>query len=236
MTSARGPSGHIADAGRRGALEVAVLLSGRGSNMVALASAPYRSYRVAHVFSDKPDAPGLSRAREMGIPTSVVVPRPQQPRDSYDGELAASLRATRPDLVVLAGFMRILSPSFVREFAGRLLNIHPSLLPKYPGLRTHQRVLEAGDREHGCSVHFVTEELDGGPVVAQVRVDVRSGEDAPALQARVLHEEHRLYPMTVDWFATGTLEWREGTPWFRGAPLRDPIRVPPGAVAQVSAS
>jgi phosphoribosylglycinamide formyltransferase-1 len=233
MTGASGDSGGLE---AETPLRVAVLVSGRGSNMAALASAPYRSYRVANVFSDRPDAGGLARARDMGIPTTVVAARPQQARSDYDQELAAALRATEPGLVVLAGFMRILSPSFVQEFTGRLLNIHPSLLPKYPGLRTHQRVLEAGDREHGCSVHFVTEELDGGPVIAQTRVDMRAGEDAATLQARVLREEHKLYPMTVDWFATGTLEWREGAPWFRGAPLREPILVPPGAATGGNAS
>ena len=211
------------------ALRLAVLVSGRGSNMLALAHAPYRSYRVANVFSDKPDAPALARARELGIPTTVIAPRPQQARADYDKDLAAALQQVSPDVVVLAGFMRILSPSFVQEFTGRLLNIHPSLLPKHPGLRTHQRVLEAGDREHGCSVHFVTEELDGGPVIAQTRIEVRAGEDAATLQARVLREEHRLYPMTVDWFATGTLQWRAGEPWLRGAPLREPVVVPPGS-------
>jgi phosphoribosylglycinamide formyltransferase-1 len=228
MIGARGAAAHV--------LRVAALISGRGSNMVALATAPQGSFRVVSVLSDKPDAAGLARAREMGIPATVVAPGPQQARVDYDQELAAAVRATRPELVVLAGFMRILTPSFVQEFTGRLLNIHPSLLPKYPGLRTHQRVLEAGDRQHGCSVHFVTEELDGGPVIAQTRVDVHGNDDAETLQARVLREEHRLYPMTVDWFATGLLQWREGAPWFRGAPLREPILVPAGGDAAGRAS
>jgi len=138
MTGVRGSAG---EAGQNTMRRVTVLVSGRGSNMVALASAPYRSYCVANIFGDKAEAAGLARAREMGMATTVVAPRPQQSRADYDQELAAAIRATQPDLVVLAGFMRILSPSFVHEFTGRLLNIHPSLLPKYPGLRTHQRVL-----------------------------------------------------------------------------------------------
>lgn len=209
-----------------GPLRIVVLISGRGSNMLAIASAT-QSGRVpamiAAVLSDRADAPGLASARELGLETRVVSPRPGQVREDYDRELAGAVRAQAPEVVILAGFMRILSAPFVHEFAGRLLNIHPSLLPKYRGLHTHQRALDAGEREHGCSVHFVTEELDGGPVVTQARVAVEAQDTVQSLSARVQREEHRIYPMTIDWMARGRLQWRDGMPWLDGKQLSHPV-------------
>ena len=129
----------------------------------------------------------------------------------------------RPKLIVLAGFMRILGPAFVREFAGRVLNIHPSLLPAYRGLHTHRRVLAEGQSEHGCSVHFVTDELDGGPVILQARVPVLPGDSEETLSARVQVQEHRIYPMVIEWYASGRLQWRDNQAWFDGKPLLAPI-------------
>jgi len=207
-------------------LPLVVLISGRGSNMVAIALAAAAGRipaRVAAVISDRADAAGLERARELGIPTTVVAARPGQPRPDYDRALAAAVTEHSPGLIPLAGFMRILGADFVREFAGRLLNIHPSLLPKYAGLHTHARALAAREREHGCSVHFVTEQLDGGPIVIQARVPVLPGDDAERLAARVQVEEHRIYPMAIEWFANGRLQWREDAPWLDGRQLTKPV-------------
>jgi phosphoribosylglycinamide formyltransferase-1 len=209
-------------------LAVAILISGRGSNMVAIAQAARSGQlpvRVAVVISDQPAAPGLARARELDLPTAVVARRPGVDRATYDQELIARLENFAPRLVVLAGFMRILGPEFVLRFSGRLLNIHPSLLPRHRGLHTHARVLAAGEREHGCSVHFVTEELDGGPVVAQVRVPVFARDTEATLSARVQAQEHRIYPMVIGWFATGRLAWRDNQPWLDGKRLTSPVVV-----------
>lgn len=210
----------------RGPLRIVILISGRGSNMLAIARAALSGRvpaTVAAVMSDRADAPGLASARELGLECQVVSPASGQSRDDYDRELASSVRAQAPDVVILAGFMRILSAAFVHEFAGRLLNIHPSLLPKYRGLHTHQRVLDAGESEHGCSVHFVTEELDGGPVVIQARVPVDARDSVQTLSARVQREEHKIYPMTIDWMAAGRLQWRNGMPWLDGELLATPV-------------
>lgn len=218
----------------RGPLRIVILISGRGSNMLAIARAALQGSipaTVAAVVSDRADAPGLAGARELGLERQVVSTTPGETREEYDRRLAATVRTYAPDVVVLAGFMRILGAPFVREFAGRLLNIHPSLLPKYRGLHTHQRVLDAGEREHGCSVHFVTEELDGGPVVIQARVPVDAGDSAQSLSARVQREEHRIYPVTIDWMATGRLQWRDGMPWLDGELLASPVVVDGSAVA-----
>ncbi|MDR2214269.1 MAG: phosphoribosylglycinamide formyltransferase [Nevskiaceae bacterium] len=199
----------------RSPLKLAVLISGRGSNMVAIAQACAQQQinaRIVCVISDQPDAAGLEKAREMGLPTRIVnlqdFRTPQGiDRAAFDAELARVIDEAEPDLVVLAGFMRILSPPFVRRYEGRLLNIHPSLLPAYKGLHTHQRVLDAGEREHGASVHFVTAELDGGPVVMQGRVPVLPGDDAQALAARVNEMEWKLYPSVIGRIAEGSLQW-----------------------------
>jgi phosphoribosylglycinamide formyltransferase 1 len=207
-------------------LPIAILISGRGSNMVAIARAVQSGQvpaKVAVVLSDKENAAGLERARELGL-TSAVVRRAQgQSRAEYDQQLIEALTPYQPKLLALAGFMRILGPALVREFAGRLLNIHPSLLPDYTGLHTHRRVLADGRQAHGCSVHFVTDELDGGPIIVQAKVPVLPGDTEQTLSARVQVQEHRIYPMVIDWYASGRLQWRADQPWFDGVPLRAPM-------------
>jgi phosphoribosylglycinamide formyltransferase 1 len=207
---------------------IAILISGRGSNMVAIARAVRSGRapaRVAVVLSDKEGAAGLERARELGLTSAAVTPTRYQSRAEYDQQLIEALTPYQPRLVALAGFMRILGPAFVREFAGRLLNIHPSLLPDYPGLHTHRRVLADGRREHGCSVHFVTDELDGGQVILQAKVPVLPGDSEDTLSARVQVQEHRIYPMVIEWYACGRLQWRDSQPWFDGKPLGAPLRL-----------
>lgn len=184
---------------------VVVLISGHGSNLQALIDAATPPMRIAAVIANRAEAYGLERARQAGIATQVIDHREHADREGFDAALAAAIDAQGADLVVLAGFMRILTPAFVRRYQGRLLNIHPSLLPLYKGLHTHQRALDAGDAWHGCSVHFVTEELDGGPVVLQSRVPVRSEDTAESLATRVHAAEHLLYPVAVRLFAEGRL-------------------------------
>jgi len=161
--------------------------------------------RIAAVISNRSDAYGLQRARDAGIDTRSLDHKAFDGREAFDSALIELIDAFKPQLVVLAGFMRILSADFVRHYEGRLLNIHPSLLPKYKGMHTHQRALDAGDSEHGCSVHFVTEELDGGPLVVQAVVPVESDDSAQTLAQRVHTQEHRIYPLAVRWFAEGRL-------------------------------
>ena len=185
-----------------------VLISGRGSNLSAIlnaAQAPDYPAVIAGVVSNKADAHGLQLARDAGIAVSVVSNADYPDRTAYDAALQRAVDAYAPDLVVLAGFMRILTPGFVTHYAGRMINIHPSLLPSFTGLHTHQRALDAGVRLHGCTVHFVTAELDHGPIIAQAAVPVCDGDDARSLAARVLTVEHRLYPQAVRWFAEGRL-------------------------------
>ena len=207
-------------------LRVVVLVSGRGSNLKAIgaqADAGALPVRIEAVVSDRADAGALDWARDRGIPAVVLSPRDFADRVAYGRALGDLVEGYAPQLVVLAGFMRILSDEFVLRFSGRMLNIHPSLLPRYPGLHTHRRALEAGDREHGASVHFVTPELDGGPVVLQARVPVLPGDDEDTLAARVLREEHVIYPRCVGWFAAGRLALRDGAVWLDGKPLSAPI-------------
>ena len=202
------------------ALPFAVLISGRGSNMLALECATRDNAidgRIARVISDREDAAGLAAARDLGLATEVVRPEPGEGRESYGRRLSAAVEASGAGLVVLAGFMRILDGGFVRAFEDRLLNIHPSLLPAYRGLHTHRRVLEAGDAVHGCTVHFVVEELDAGPAVIQGRLAVRPGEDESTLSARVQRLEHIIYPRAVAWFAAGRLACRDGRAWVDGS-------------------
>ncbi|MDF2793434.1 MAG: phosphoribosylglycinamide formyltransferase [Pseudomonas orientalis] len=192
--------------------DVVVLLSGTGSNLQALIDSTRTGnspVRIAAVISNRSDAYGLQRARDAGIETRSLDHKTFEGREAFDQALIELIDAFDPKLVVLAGFMRILSADFVRHYAGRLLNIHPSLLPKYKGMHTHQRALDAGDSEHGCSVHFVTEELDGGPLVVQAVVPVESGDSAQTLAQRVHTQEHRIYPLAVRWFAEGRLILRE---------------------------
>ena len=188
--------------------DVVVLLSGTDSNLQALIDSTRTGdspARIAAVISNRSDAYGLQRAREAGIATRTLDHKAFEGREAFDSALVELIDAFNPKLVVLAGFMRILSADFVRHYAGRLLNIHPSLLPKYKGMHTHQRALDAGDSEHGCSVHFVTEELDGGPLVVQAVVPVESDDSAQTLAQRVHTQEHRIYPLAVRWFAEGRL-------------------------------
>ncbi len=185
-----------------------VLISGNGSNLQALIDHIANGTlpaTIAAVISNNPDAQGLVRAQQAGIPAEVIDHRNHPSRESFDTALMAGIDAYRPDAVILAGFMRILTPVFVQHFHGRLLNIHPSLLPKFTGLNTHARALAAGEREHGCSVHFVTGELDGGPVVAQSVVPVLPDDTPTTLQTRVQVAEHALYPQVIGWLATGRL-------------------------------
>ena len=187
---------------------ITVLLSGRGSNLAALlAAARAPSYRgaVTHAIANRPQANGLAIARDHGIATSVVEHSAFAAREDFDAALAAVVDASEPDLVVLAGFMRVLTPAFVARYEGRMLNVHPSLLPAYPGLHTHRRALADGVRLHGCTVHFVTPSVDVGPIVAQAAVPVRDGDDAATLAARVLAEEHKLLPAAVGWFCAGRI-------------------------------
>lgn len=189
---------------------IVILISGRGSNMEAIVRAPMPEAAVAAVISNRPDAAGLSFARSAGLTTVVVDHRGFADREAFDAALALEIDRHEPDLVVLAGFMRILSDGFVRRYAGRLVNIHPSLLPAFTGLNTHARALEAGVKVHGASVHFVTATLDCGPIIAQAVVPVRDDDSAESLAARVLIQEHFLYPQVVRWFVEGRISLAEG--------------------------
>ncbi len=187
---------------------IVILISGRGSNMQAIVRACAREgwpARVAAVVATRPDAAGLAIAAEAGIPTAVVDYLEYPERDEFDAALAAVIDRYEPDLVVLAGFMRVLTTAFVERYAKRMLNIHPSLLPSFPGLKTHQRALDAGVALHGATVHFVTPQLDYGPIVIQAAVPVVAGDDATRLAARVLASEHVIYPRAVSWFVEGRL-------------------------------
>lgn len=187
-------------------MPVVALISGRGSNLQAIIEqADAIGVRIAAVISNVAAAPGLQAAATAGIPTEVVDHRDYADREQYDQALSARIDHYQPQLVILAGFMRILSSAFVHHYHGRMLNIHPSLLPAYRGLNTHQRVIHAGEREHGCTVHFVTEELDGGPIVAQRRVSVAANDDEHSLAQRVLQQEHQIFPLAIGWFASGRL-------------------------------
>ena len=210
-------------------LPIAILISGRGTNMRVIAeraAAGNLPVEVRVVISDQPAAAGLQTAAAMNIATRALSPRDFADRASYDQALVQLLAQYQPKLVVLAGFMRILTPHFIGAFAGRILNVHPSLLPDYRGLHTHRRVLEAGEKLHGVSVHFVTEELDGGPVIAQAEVPVMPGDSETTLSARVQRAEHRIYPQAIDWLARGRLSLRDGRAWLDGKPLDKPLREP----------
>ena len=202
--------------------DVVVLLSGTGSNLQALIDSTATGdspVRISAVISNRADAYGLQRARDAGIDTAVLDHKAFDGREAFDAALIELIDGYSPQLVVLAGFMRILSAGFVRHYQGRLLNIHPSLLPKYKGLHTHQRALEAGDREHGCSVHFVTEELDGGPLVVQAVIPVELDDTPESLAQRVHRQEHQIYPLAVRWFAEGRLRLGETGALMDGQPL-----------------
>lgn len=206
-------------------IRTVVLISGSGSNLQALidacANADFPAEVVA-VISNRADVYGLTRAQNHGIPTEVLDHRRFDSRETFDAALQQLIDSYAPDLVVLAGFMRILTPELVTHYLGRMLNIHPSLLPLYPGLHTHRRALEAGDISHGATVHFVTPELDGGPAVVQAEVPVEAGDTEEILAKRVLAKEHVIYPLAVRWFADGKLVLKEGKAFFEGELL------PPG--------
>jgi len=192
---------------------IVILISGRGSNMEAMLAerdAGRLPVNIAAVISNRPAAKGLETAARAGIATRALDHKAYAGREEFDAALAACIDEFSPGLVVLAGFMRILTPAFVGRYEGRLLNIHPSLLPSFPGLHTHQRALDEGVRIHGCTVHFVTADLDHGPVVIQAAVPVVDGDSEETLAARVLCQEHRIYPQAVRWFAEGRLRLADG--------------------------
>ncbi len=192
---------------------IVILISGRGSNMEALIAARDAGnlpVNIAAVISNRPDAKGLETAAKSGITTHYIDHKAFAGREAFDAALAECIDGFAPDLVVLAGFMRILSEGFVRHYEGRLMNIHPSLLPSFPGLHTHQRALDEGVRIHGCTVHFVTPTLDHGPVIIQAAVPVLDSDSEETLSARVLRQEHQVYPQAVRWFAEGKLTLDKG--------------------------
>jgi phosphoribosylglycinamide formyltransferase-1 len=198
---------------------IVVLVSGRGSNLQAIINAALPDVRIAAVISNRADAGGLALARQHGIATVVVDHREFASREAYDRALMGQIDPFVPDLVVLAGFMRILTEGFVNHYLGRMLNIHPSLLPSFPGLHTHRQALDAGVRLHGATVHFVTPQLDGGPAIIQAAVPVWPGDDEDSLAQRVLVQEHRIYPQAIQWclegrvrLADGRVVWQSGQP------------------------
>jgi phosphoribosylglycinamide formyltransferase 1 len=210
---------------------IAVLISGEGSNLQALidaAKAERLGAQIVAVVSNRGTARGLERARAAGIEALYLPAARGQERSAYDSALGALLAPRAPDLLVLAGFMRIIGPELVERFAGRILNIHPSLLPKYPGLDTHRRVLEGGERLHGATVHFVTAELDAGPAVIQYRLNIRAGDTAESLAQRVHVGEHIILPRAVSWFAAGRLRLAGGSVMLDGRALDEPVAVDEG--------
>lgn len=211
-------------------LPIAVLASGRGSNLAALLDAQAAgtlpvAFRL--VAGDKADAPALRNAEAHGIPTLALDPKSFASRHGFDEAMFANVATSGARLVVLAGYMRIIDAAVARQWQGRIINIHPSLLPKYRGLHTHRKALAAGDREHGASVHYITGELDGGPLIAQVRIAVRAGDDEDSLAARLLPQEHRLLVACVDAIARGVVRERDGKVWFHDAPIDVPLRLDP---------
>ena len=213
-------NGRMLKAGQKARL--VVLISGSGSNLQSFIDASYAGLlnaEIVAVISNKSAVQGLTRAAAANIPNIAIDHRAFDSREEFDESLAQIIESYQPDLVVLAGFMRILTDFFVNQFLGRLINIHPSLLPAYPGLNTHQRAIEAGDRDAGATVHFVTGELDGGPPVLQARMPIESGDDPAALSARVLTLEHVIYPIAVQWFCIGRLQMTAGVAYLDGMAL-----------------
>ncbi|MES2355224.1 MAG: phosphoribosylglycinamide formyltransferase [Pseudomonadota bacterium] len=210
---------------------IVILISGRGSNLGALLDAAIPA-RFAAVISNRPDASGLQIASAHGIPTASLDHKSFSSRENFDVALAAEIDKYEPDLVVLAGFMRVLTPAFVARYHGRLINIHPSLLPAFPGLHTHEQAVTAGVKVHGCTVHFVTPDLDHGPIIAQAAVSVYDQDTAATLAERVLIQEHRLYPQAVRWFVEGRLKLTEdGKVFLLGAsPIEGVALISPGDI------
>jgi phosphoribosylglycinamide formyltransferase-1 len=209
-----------------GRCNTAILISGSGTNLQAFidaANGGRLDLDLSVVFSNNPDAYGLERAERAGIPTACVQHADFPDRESFDLAVIAELDRFEPDLLILAGFMRILSSTFVLHYEGRILNIHPALLPLYPGLNTHQRVLDAGDHWHGSTVHFVTEELDAGPRILQGRIKVEPDESADALEKRVQAVEHRIYPEAAAWVGSGKVTFRDGESWVDGKIAEEPF-------------
>ena len=205
---------------------VVVLISGSGSNLQAIIDRSLNNdsaYDVVSVISNRPDAYGLTRASNSNIPQQTLDHTHYANREDFDLALIHAIDTYQPDLVVLAGFMRILTTEFVQHYAGRLLNIHPSLLPKYQGLHTHQRALDAGDKQHGVSVHFVTEELDGGPIVMQSVIDIEASDTADSLQSKIHKREHKLYPHCINWYAEEKIYLHEDKVFIDGQPLDKPL-------------
>ena len=205
----------------------AVLISGSGTNLQAIideVAAGQLDLDLSVVLSNQPDAAGLERARKADIGVECIRHRDYPERKLFDAALIETLDKFKPELIILAGFMRILTPTFINHFSGRVLNIHPSLLPKFPGLDTHQHAIDAGEEWHGSTVHFVTEELDGGPAIIQGRVPVMPDDSAAELAARVLAVEHRIYPKAARMFAAGRLECRDGATWLDGERLTEPLQ------------
>ncbi len=206
--------------------KTAILISGSGTNLQAFIDAVEQGtleLNLCVVFSNNPNAPGLERAEKAGIPTTCIQHNDYPDRESFDEALIAELDRFKPDLLVLAGFMRILSTRFVTHYCGRILNIHPALLPAYPGLNTHQRVLESGDAWHGSTVHFVTEKLDAGPRILQGRLAVKPGESAEELALRVQAVEHQIYPQAAAWVGSGKVVFRSGECWRDGKQSDAPV-------------
>lgn len=205
---------------------IVVLVSGSGSNLQAIIDASLHAdsgYRVSAVISNKTDAYGLKRAENHGIPSHVIEHKSFDSREAFDQSLIQAIDQYQPKLVVLAGFMRILTPVFVTRYSGFLLNIHPSLLPKYQGLNTHQRALDAGDKRHGVSIHFVTEELDGGPVIMQSCVDINEQDNAESLQKKIHTREHLIYPLTIKWFCEQRVYLKNDIVYFDDQKLDKPL-------------
>lgn len=206
----------------------AVLISGGGTNLQAFidsCAAGVLDLDLAVVLSNNATALGLQRARRANIKVECVAHKDYASREKFDAALVKTLDRYAPDLVIFAGFMRILTPVFIRHFEGRIFNIHPSLLPRYPGLDTHQRAIDAGDQWHGSTVHFATEELDGGPRIIQGRVPIMANDTAATLAERVLAVEHQIYPQAAALFAAGRLRYREGRAWLDGKPLDEPLQL-----------
>lgn len=207
-------------------MQIAVFISGAGSNLNALIQkASEETYNIGVVISNRPNVKGLEIAQDHNIATKTLDHTLFDSREAFEREILNVLNDFQIDVIILAGFMRILTPEFTERFLGRMLNIHPSLLPKYPGLNTHQRALDANDNEHGLSIHFVTSELDGGPVILQVKVPITPQDTVESLQKKVHTQEHLAYPLAVTCLANGDLQYKEHKAWFKNVPITTPLQL-----------